>query len=157
MMGDQSKRICNSRVYSFELNMSSVGTPEIPIMQYVQGDAGVNGMHIRLVYQEEAEQGRFITTPLDVTGYLVTVVAKRSDGHLSEKMLIKEDAVNGEVIWEMEKSDISVPGDATATALVYDGYGVRITSDEFEYEVIACMSENEPDVPRYCQYCGKPL
>ena len=131
-----------SRVYSFELNMSAAGTTEIPMMQYVQGDTGVNGMHIRLVYEEEVEPEGYVTTPVDLTGCLVTVTAQRSDGHLSEKMLIKDDAVNGEVVWEMEKADVSVPGEVTVTVQVYDGYDGRMTSEEFEYEVIAALTED---------------
>ena len=132
-----------SRVYSLELNMSAAGTTEIPTMQYVQGDTGVNGMNIRLVYEEEAEPGVFITTPVDLTGCLVTVISQRCDGHLSEKMLIKDDTVNGEVVWEMEKADVSVPGEVTVTVQVYDGYDGRMTSEEFEYEVIAALTEDE--------------
>lgn len=132
----------NSRVYSFELNMSAAGSTEIPTMQFVQGDTGVNGMNIRLIYQEEAEPEVYVTTPVDVTGCLVTVIAKRSDGHLAEKMLIKDDPVNGEVVWEMEKADVSVPGEVTVTVQVYDGYDGRMTSEEFEYEVIASLTED---------------
>lgn len=126
----------NSRVYSFDLNLSVPGSTEIPAMEYVQGDTGVNGMNIRLLDGAEEQ-------PIDLTGCLVTVIAKRSDGHLSEKMLIKEDAVNGEVAWEMEKADVSVPGPVTVTVQIYDGYDARLTSEDFEYEVTAALSGDE--------------
>jgi hypothetical protein len=126
----------NSRVYSFDLNLSIPGSTEISAMEYVQGDTGVNGMNIRLLDGEEEQ-------PIDLTGCLVTVIAKRSDGHSTEKMLIKEDAVNGEVTWEMDKADVSVPGSVTVSVQIYDGYDARLTSEFFEYVVKAELSGDE--------------
>lgn len=127
-----------SRVYSLMINMNHPELSDIPVgdMIYVQGDTGVNGMKIQLM-SENPEQ------PIDLTGCLVTVTAERSDGHLTEKMLVKEDTLNGKVVWEMEKEDLSVPGMVTVSIQIYDGYDGRISSEEFEYEVVASLTTDD--------------
>lgn len=127
-----------SRVYSMTINMNHPELSDIPIgdMVYVQGDTGVNGMKIYLT-SGNPEQ------PIDLTGCLVTVTAQRSDGHLAERMLTKVDTPNGEVEWEMDKEDLSIPGMVTVSVQVYDGLDGRLSSEEFEYEVVASLTEDE--------------
>ena len=124
-----------SRVYSMTINMNHPELSDIPIgdMVYVQGDTGVNGMKIRLT-SGNPEQ------PIDLTGCLVTVTAQRSDGHLAERMLVKMDTLNGDVEWEMDKEDLSVPGMVTVSVQLYDGLDGRLSSEEFEYEVVASLT-----------------
>jgi hypothetical protein len=127
-----------NRVYSLTINMNHPELSDIPMgdMVYVQGDTGVNGMKIWLT-SGNPEQ------PIDLTGCLVTVTAQRSDGHLAEKMLVKVDTLNGEVEWEMDKEDLSVPGMVEVSVQIYDGLDGRLSSEEFEYEVVASLTEDE--------------
>lgn len=127
-----------SRVYSMTINMNHPELSDIPVgdMVYVQGDTGVNGMKIQLT-SGNPEQ------PIDLTGCLVTVTAQRSDGHLAEKMLVKVDTLNGDVEWEMDKGDLSVPGMVEVSVQIYDGLDGRLSSEEFEYEVVASLTEDE--------------
>jgi hypothetical protein len=127
-----------SRVYGLTINMDHPEYSDIPVgdMVYVQGDTGVNGMNIRLVSGEPGQ-------PIDLTGCLVTVTAERSDGRLTEKMLVKKDSQNGLVAWEMDKTDLSVPGMVSVRVQIYDGLDGRISSEEFEYEVVAALTTDE--------------
>jgi|GEM_PF-4785629 len=127
-----------SRVYSMTINMNHPELSDIPIgdMVYVQGDTGVNGMKMTLT-SGNPEQ------PVDLTGCLVTVTAERSDGRVSEKMLVKTDTLNGEVEWEMDKEDLSVPGMVTVSVQIYDGLDGRLSSEEFEYEVDASLTTDD--------------
>ena len=73
--------------------------------------------------------------PKDLSGYLVSVVAKHSDGHMREKLLVKKEGMVNVVQWPLIKEDLTVPGKVTATIHIYGADDSKQSYPDFEYMV----------------------
>lgn len=105
-----------------------------PIVVY-QGDTGAHNMEIS-IYEEDDQ-------PKDLTGHLVSVTAKHSNGHVREKLLSKKEGFSNTVLWLLKKEDLIVPGRTTATIHVYGADDSKQSYPDFEYMVEAASETDD--------------